>query len=450
MNLELFESNIERIPRSDFHILEMDIDDHLFTTENLFEKNKLSYDENSEISLYENQAESSKHDDKSLDDTRSTCLDDFEYIDILDDSYVSVDKDIIEVKRELEDKLSSLSISHISDENNSIDDVSMFNINIQEDDHHLKKARKKKSFNMTSPVTRDYNASENIRHLENKIKKPKTKKDNSDLTPSSINNIRNKVNAYEDTSTYVSNGPKIRNDQSNRNEVISTVKNEAISPSSINTSSIIIENPFDYCLNLLKVFYNKYWCVYNNRVFFMKFDELFKLLFIRSLNIVNTAKRKNQSLKTANIRKRAKILFNKKLINMLNLMLTVLSSSKLKNFAQIVSDDPHRKNNILLLDKPLKSILAEENSESRRTISKIFDNEILHSMLLLDHDCFQEKSILSEILKALLNASYGWLYTSFYKSDFYHEFIQFDDSIREIESFNDIAKEFVSYIKGKE
>lgn len=158
-------------------------------------------------------------------------------------------------------------------------------------------------------------------------------------------------------------------------------------------------------------------------------------------------------LKESNIRKKLKLTFNEKLVNLINLLLNIFGSNKLKPFPQLNHSDPHKNNNIELFKTSISELFSSKSSEVRKTVLSLKLTTIVQSFLELDTEVVKFKILSLEILKKVLNMTYGSLFKMYFSSEMYINRIidkNLSEDCKKIEIFhNEIALKFDDFLSSK-
>eukprot|EP00340_Litonotus_pictus_P004980 CAMPEP_0170517406 /NCGR_PEP_ID=MMETSP0209-20121228/3413_1 /TAXON_ID=665100 ORGANISM="Litonotus pictus, Strain P1" /NCGR_SAMPLE_ID=MMETSP0209 /ASSEMBLY_ACC=CAM_ASM_000301 /LENGTH=614 /DNA_ID=CAMNT_0010802647 /DNA_START=8 /DNA_END=1852 /DNA_ORIENTATION=- len=235
----------------------------------------------------------------------------------------------------------------------------------------------------------------------------------------------------------------------------------------LNTVNLIQENIFDYSFKMFYSFFQDFFPSNQYKIYCIKLKDLFPALLDNKINLYSPSthqeKTNTQSLpgelttnntaflelteaelpslpghtiptrpsllnsgihkiklKESNLRKKIKLVFNSKLVNLLNMLLTLLSGCKLKSFPQITHSDPHRKNNIEFFSQSVKEIVEKLSLEAKKTVFKLLKSpEILESLFKLESEIIGYKNISFQLLKTILELPYGKVMSMYFKSDLF-------------------------------
>lgn len=400
---------------------------------------KFKQEEEEEESFYnENVNNDSKVDDADQNKTKSTCVE-FEYKDILDES--------------------------IFPDIDSINYNNHYNLlfELDEDDHiHHLGVECNCELNSITHNNLNLATVESI-YLKNNSSCSTNYLTNSSSLDSNVSSRSFEGSTYE--SCLRKNLANIKKDQKPFNVIDNTVYkfNYAYG----------ISNIFDYSLTLLHYLYNKMWQSKSNvGILFIKFNQLYSSFINCKIDyrpgiieknkhppfnnnlIENSTKSKifqinkvdKKWLKESNIRKKLKSLFNKKVTELINILLIVISSCKLKTFTNISHNDPHKKNNTLLFNQTLKVIFSLNKNE-KQTVQKLFNNEqIIKSLLMLNDEILSEKIIFLELIRGILNTNYGKMLSLFYSSSLFLKREKNQMSLGLEEIFEELGRKFYTYI----
>lgn len=254
-----------------------------------------------------------------------------------------------------------------------------------------------------------------------------------------------------------------------------------------NKELMLNENIFDFSVKFFNGFFSCFNKNHNNKIYFIKLYYLFpilldsripigntnetddstvfnnfekskmdldldkpKAIFISSNTEKNPIKSKNKvKLKEPNLRKKLKLAFNTKLINLINMLLTLLTSAKFKSFPQLQHTDPHKKNNFELFNNTVRSVLEKTSQEAKKTIFKFYHcKSIIDSLLEIDKEIKLFKTASQEILSRLLEYNYGTVFSLYFNSDLFRlrpknlAFKIWEDMLE------DLAKNFEKYVNS--
>ena len=440
MDFDIYENLLESDTfEEDFKYLKnkVIIDNDDFDTNIVIKSNssKFKQEEEEEESFYnENVNNDSKADDDDQNKTKSTCVE-FEYKDILDESFFP-DIDSINYNNHY-DLLFDL------DEDNHIHHLGVeCNCELNIITHNNQ--------NLASVETTSskYDSSCSTNYLTN-----------SSLLESNLSLRSNEGSIYESYLRKKLN--KIKKDKktfyTTNNNVYKFNYNYGIS------------NIFDYSLTLLHYLYNKMWQSKSHLgILFITFNQLYSSFINCKIDYRPGIVEKNKSLpeynksttskifqiskidkkwsKESNIRKKLKTLFNKKVTELINILLIVISSCKFKTFTNINHTDPHKKNNILLFNQTLKAIFSMNKIE-KQTIEKLYNREqIIKSLLMLNDEILSEKIIFLEIIRGILNTNYGKMLSLFYSSNLFQNREKNQMSLGLEEIFEELGRKFYTFI----
>lgn len=265
-------------------------------------------------------------------------------------------------------------------------------------------------------------------------------------------------------------------------EIMRNFKIEHITPTRF---QLKIANIFDYSISLLKHTYNKLWRNYEGfqKPILYKFQSHLQSLLRCRLNITsadlllysdiqtkkifsvekvkkevtnninilrkNTEAKQNILKKDSNVRKKLKLMFNSKILSLLDIFILLITNGKFKSFPQIMHNDPHKKNNIKLFDSILFEVILKNECSLKRSLKTLFNKrDILQSLLLFDKEIASEKLILFELLKAFLHSKYGKLVNLFFNSDFFIHREKFDNSAVE-KKYEELGKDMHRYFSSE-
>jgi hypothetical protein len=178
--------------------------------------------------------------------------------------------------------------------------------------------------------------------------------------------------------------------------------------------------------------------------------ELFKVIHKKTdVSVVDVPGGKKDNLsKDSNLRKRLKLLFNKKIVCLLDIFILLITNSKFKALPQINHTDPHKKNNTVLFDTHMIDLFSPNSKFSiKRSLITLFNNkDIIKSLMQFDQEIMTEKLILLELLKAMMYSKYGKLAGIFFTSE---QFLTRDKNIENLPlegRFDELGKTLYEYM----
>ena len=152
-------------------------------------------------------------------------------------------------------------------------------------------------------------------------------------------------------------------------------------------------------------------------------------------------------LRESNLRKQGKTFFNRNLILLVNSMFSILLDKEY-SLTNMKFNDPHKKQNIKLIDKSILDIICYQNEIN--SIFKIIVDKISSGEFEIDVEN-PIKCLVLQLLFAILNSSYSDAFTKFNTSKLY-ENIGLKNIVKQVgkefsSEFNFYFKTFIDYIK---
>lgn len=166
---------------------------------------------------------------------------------------------------------------------------------------------------------------------------------------------------------------------------------------------------------------------------------------------IEMASKRRQLHKEANLRQRCKSLYQKLMIKLVNtlLMIVTIDTGEIYELKTMNFKDPHRKNNLNKIDKPLIELITSENP-SNRFISSLI-NAITHGKVVQLGNGYL--LLVFQLLYSILQSSYKDSFNQFFSSVMYENVILKNISKRYGQDFgaefNYHAKTFVEYVNGQ-
>lgn len=175
----------------------------------------------------------------------------------------------------------------------------------------------------------------------------------------------------------------------------------------------ILKNPFDLAFYFYQTILYRHK-TYRDILIYPKLHE--DLIILMNINLKVSQQGK---IKESNMRKRAKCLFNRVIIQYINILLCLIYKDECYLYNKgFLFNDPHKKGNINIVNLKLIDILSNEKSDYMK-LSIIIKDLVKRKEELLDPLII----VYVNLLEKLIFSSYESLYKNFFNSKFYTKII---------------------------